>query len=51
MRPIASATEPVVKQLEFAPERIEVAAGTTVVWTNDAPLPHSIVADACPTPS
>ncbi|AHG89356.1 blue (type 1) copper domain protein [Gemmatirosa kalamazoonensis] len=34
-----------MRQLEFAPTRIEVAAGTTVIWTNNAPLQHSIVAD------
>jgi plastocyanin len=34
-----------MKQLEFAPTRIEVAAGTTVIWTNNAPLQHSVVAD------
>jgi plastocyanin len=34
-----------MRQLEFAPTRIEIAAGTTVVWTNNAPLQHSVVAD------
>ena len=34
-----------MRQLEYAPAHIEVAAGTTVVWTNNAPLQHSIVAD------
>ena len=34
-----------MRQLEFAPARIEVAAGTTVIWTNNAPLQHSVVAD------
>lgn len=34
-----------VKNLAFAPARIEVAAGTTVVWKNDDPLPHTVTAD------
>src|SRR5205085_2438342 len=34
-----------MRQLEFAPARIEVTAGTTVVWTNNAPVQHSVVAD------
>jgi plastocyanin len=34
-----------MKQLQFEPTRIEVPLGGTVVWTNDAPLQHSVVAD------
>lgn len=33
-------------QLAFEPARIEVRAGATVVWTNDAPLPHTVTADS-----
>jgi len=29
----------------FAPEKISVAAGTTVIWTNDDDMPHSATAD------
>jgi len=34
-----------MKQLAYEPARIEVRAGTTVVWTNNAPLPHTVTAD------
>jgi len=34
-----------MRQLAYEPARIEVTAGTTVVWTNDAPLPHTVTAD------
>lgn len=31
--------------LEYSPARIEVAPGTTIVWTNRAPLAHTVTAD------
>jgi plastocyanin len=31
--------------MTFAPNRIEIAAGTTVMWTNTDPLVHTITAD------
>lgn len=31
--------------LEYSPARIEIAPGTTVVWTNRAPLAHTVTAD------
>jgi plastocyanin len=34
-----------MKQLVFTPRRIEIAAGTTVSWRNDDPLPHTVTAD------
>jgi plastocyanin len=34
-----------MRQIQFAPARIDVQAGTTVVWLNDDPLQHSVVAD------
>ncbi|HEX5830604.1 MAG TPA: plastocyanin/azurin family copper-binding protein [Gemmatimonadaceae bacterium] len=34
-----------MQQLAYEPRHIEVAAGTTVVWTNDAPLVHTVTAD------
>jgi plastocyanin len=34
-----------MRQLEYTPTRIEVAVGTTVVWTNDSPLAHTVTAD------
>jgi plastocyanin len=30
--------------MKFMPERIEVAAGDTIVWTNQDFLPHSVTA-------
>jgi plastocyanin len=45
----AVATGPVtkaeMKTMTFAPNRIEIAAGTTVTWTNTDPLVHTITAD------
>lgn len=35
-----------IAQLAFEPTRVEVRAGTTVVWTNDAPLAHTVTADS-----
>lgn len=34
-----------MQQLAYAPARVEIRAGTTVVWTNSAPLPHTVTAD------
>jgi len=34
----------VIKTLAFQPSRIEVTTGTTVVWTNNDPLEHSVTA-------
>lgn len=34
-----------MRQLAYEPGRIEVKAGTVVVFTNNAPLQHSVVAD------
>jgi plastocyanin len=33
-----------MRSLAYAPARIEVAAGTTVEWTNEDPLPHTVTA-------
>jgi plastocyanin len=33
-----------IEGMKFAPERLEVAAGDTVVWTNKDFLPHSVTA-------
>jgi plastocyanin len=32
--------------MKFVPERIEVAAGDSIVWTNQDFLPHSVTAAA-----
>jgi plastocyanin len=34
-----------MRQLAYAPAQIDIAVGTTVVWTNDAPLAHTVTAD------
>ena len=34
-----------MRQMAFAPQRIEVAAGTTVEWTNRDQVEHSVTAD------
>jgi plastocyanin len=34
-----------MRQLAYEPARVEVRAGTTVVWTNNAPLAHTVTAD------
>ena len=31
--------------MAFGPSRIEIAAGTTITWTNNDPLAHTITAD------
>ena len=31
-----------MRNMAFAPARLEVAAGTTVEWTNNDPLPHTV---------
>lgn len=43
----AAAGRPAVemKGLKFLPDRIEIAAGTTVTWTNNDPLVHTVTAD------
>ena len=33
-----------IEGMKFIPERLEVAAGDTVVWTNKDFLPHSVTA-------
>lgn len=43
----AAATHHVaIEGMKFVPERIEVAAGDTIVWTNKDFLPHSVTAAA-----
>ncbi len=41
----AGAAKAEMRTMTFAPGRIEIAAGTTVVWTNNDPLVHTITAD------
>jgi plastocyanin len=33
-----------IEGMKFVPERVEVAAGDTVIWTNKDFLPHSVTA-------
>jgi plastocyanin len=37
-------TEVVLEDLEFVPQGITVAAGTTIVWQNDDGVPHTVTA-------
>jgi plastocyanin len=41
----AHATEAEIRAMKFTQERIEVAAGTTVRWTNNDQLQHSVTAN------
>lgn len=41
----ANATPIEMKNVAFTPNRIEVATGTTIRWTNNDPLVHTITAD------
>jgi len=41
----AGAAKAEMHTMAFAPNRIEIAAGTTVVWTNNDPVVHTISAD------
>lgn len=34
-----------IRSMSFAPARIEIDAGTTIRWTNDDPLAHTVTAD------
>jgi plastocyanin len=34
-----------MRNMAYAPARIEIAAGTTVQWTNNDPLPHTVTAN------
>jgi plastocyanin len=42
---LANATRAEMKTMTFSPNRIEIAAGSTVVWTNNDQLVHTISAD------
>jgi len=34
-----------MKAVAFLPNRIEIAPGTTITWTNNDPLVHTVTAD------
>jgi plastocyanin len=40
-----SAAKAEMRGMAFGPNRIEIAAGTTITWTNNDPLAHTITAD------
>jgi len=48
--PAASAhvaeTEVKIDQFAFAPQRVTVKAGTTVIWINDDDIPHTVASSA-----
>jgi plastocyanin len=41
----AGAAKAEMRTMVFSPNRIEITAGTTIVWTNNDPLVHTITAD------
>ena len=41
----ANATRAEMRQMAFAPDHIEITAGTTLVWTNQDQLVHTVTAD------
>jgi plastocyanin len=43
--PTGPVTRAEMRTMTFAPNRIEIVAGTTITWTNNDPLVHSITAD------
>jgi plastocyanin len=42
----AAETEVKIDNFTFAPQRITVKAGTTVTWTNDDDIPHTVASKA-----
>jgi plastocyanin len=34
-----------IQDFTFTPRRLEIAAGATIVWTNDGSVPHTVTAD------
>ena len=44
--PVAGATEIRIENFAFAPANIVVDAGTTVTWTNDDVVPHTVTSDS-----
>jgi plastocyanin len=41
----AGATRAEMRTMTFSPKRLEIAAGTTVIWTNNDQLVHTVTAD------
>jgi plastocyanin len=41
----AGAAKAEMRAMTFTPKRLDITAGTTVTWTNDDPLVHTITAD------
>jgi plastocyanin len=40
-----NATQAEIRGMAFGPSRLEVAAGTTITWTNNDPVAHTVTAD------
>jgi plastocyanin len=40
--PAVADTNIVIDQFRFSPERVTVKTGTTVTWTNDDDIPHTV---------
>jgi plastocyanin len=43
-KPVARVRKTVIKNISYLQPKITIAAGTTVEWTNNDPLPHSVTA-------
>jgi plastocyanin len=43
-KPVARVRKTVIKNISYLQPKITVAVGTTVEWTNNDPLPHSVTA-------
>ena len=42
---VANATKAEIRGMNYGPKRIEISAGTTIQWTNNDPLVHTVTAD------
>ncbi len=43
--PAPDGTDVTIADFAFSPDTLDVAVGTTVVWTNDDPTTHTVTAD------
>lgn len=50
MQPAGAEVQATIKLFMFNPEPLEVKAGTTVVWTNQDNIEHSVTSGTAPTP-
>ena len=43
-KPVAATKRVIIKNISYTQPKIQITAGTTVEWTNNDPLPHSVTA-------